>query len=157
METPETIGQVLTHEVELMSGFAEDVQTLLDKVVDAFGQSHSVGFEVFSSVWREMEFSLVSDFFAFVNYLKRFPLTDQCRGTFHAQGHLIILPLFQIFCGRKVFRELWEFTECGLRIVKEICIKATSTTEKIAAFYILYALYLKQPLRPRVGSLDFVN
>ena len=81
MESPETMGQVLTHEIELMSGFADDVQNILDKVVDAFAQSRSVGFEHFSAVWREMEFSLVSSDFLFgATTISRFlcPLMKIC-------------------------------------------------------------------------------
>jgi hypothetical protein len=54
-----------------------------------------------------------------------------------------------------LFRELWEFTECGLRIVKELFIKSPEPLEKAATLYLLYSLYLKQPLRPRVRKAIF--
>ena len=58
-----------------------------------------------------------------------------------------------IFNGRKMFRELWEFTECALRVVKEMFLKTSETFEKVATFFLLYGLYFKQPIRPQVKIL----
>ena len=60
----------------------------------------------------------------------------------------------QIFTGRKMFRELWEFTEVALRIVKEFLVTTPEPAEKAAALYLLYSLYFKQPTRPRVSFKD---
>ena len=57
-----------------------------------------------------------------------------------------------IFNGRKMFRELWEFTECALRVVKEMFLKTSETFEKVATFFLLYGLYFKQPIRPQVWT-----
>ena len=90
------MGQVLTHEIELMSGFADDVQNILDKVVDAFAQSRSVGFEHFSAVWREMEFSLVSSDFLFWRH-DDFPISLSLdENLFASPPHTFSIVLFNV-------------------------------------------------------------
>jgi len=60
-----------------------------------------------------------------------------------------------IFHGRESFRELYEFTEELLDIVKQYSLKTRKKDEnpegiRFAALYLLYALYFKQPCRPKV-------
>jgi len=60
-----------------------------------------------------------------------------------------------IFHGRESFRELYEFTEDMFDIVKQYALKARKKVDnpegiRFAALYLLYALYFKQPCRPKV-------
>jgi len=60
-----------------------------------------------------------------------------------------------IFCGREKFREMFEFTEEMLNKVKKYAMssynkKPNNQLVRFAAIYMLYALYFKQPCRPRV-------
>ena len=58
--------------------------------------------------------------------------------------------LFQIFHGRQGFRELTEFTEDLLKIVKSYTLKHNKMGIRAAAIYLWYTLYFKQPTRPKV-------
>jgi len=60
-----------------------------------------------------------------------------------------------IFHGRESFRELYEFTEELFDIVKQYALKTRKKDDnpegiRFAALYLLYALYFKQPCRPKV-------
>ena len=55
-----------------------------------------------------------------------------------------------IFHGRQGFRELTEFTEDLLKIVKSYTLKHNKMGTRAAAIYLWYTLYFKQPTRPKV-------
>lgn len=55
-----------------------------------------------------------------------------------------------IFHGRRSYRELYELIEDLFEIVKVQCLFPKEFGTRAAAFYLLYTLYFKQPLRPRV-------
>merc|ERR1712062_335477 len=55
-----------------------------------------------------------------------------------------------IFHGRQGFRELTEFTEDLLKIVKSYTLKHNKMGIRAAAIYLWYTLYFKQPTRPKV-------
>ena len=55
-----------------------------------------------------------------------------------------------IFHGRQGFRELTEFTEDLLKIVKSYTLKHNKMGIRSAAIYLWYTLYFKQPTRPKV-------
>lgn len=96
---------------DLMRGFSEDVQALMERTLELFRDHGEIGVEHFSQAWREMTFS-------------------------------------RIFCGRLIFRELYEFSETALKMVKDLFIKMTEVDEKSFALFLLYALFFKQPTRP---------
>ena len=55
-----------------------------------------------------------------------------------------------VFCGRSSFRELYEFTEDLFDLVKQETLSHNKMPIRAAAIYLLYALYFKQPTRPKV-------
>ena len=56
-----------------------------------------------------------------------------------------------IFCGRTSFKELYELTDDLMVLAKqEAAASHNKTPIRAAACYLLYALYFKQPLRPKV-------
>ena len=55
-----------------------------------------------------------------------------------------------IFHGRQSYRELHEFAENLLEMVKTFCLSPQEFGTTAAALYLLYVLYFKQPLRPKV-------
>ena len=64
-----------------------------------------------------------------------------------------------IYCGREYFRELHEFTEDLLEIVKQHMLSPHNQAHRAAAIYLLYGLYFKQALvekvRVRVTKSEF--
>ena len=55
-----------------------------------------------------------------------------------------------IFCGRQYARELYELTEEVLACAKRRALAPESQPVRAAAVYLTYALYFRQPLRPRI-------
>ena len=64
--------------------------------------------------------------------------------------HYNLSMILQIFHGRQDYRELFEFTEDLFDRVKKYCKPEINLGTRSAAFYLLYALFIKQPLRPIV-------
>ncbi len=56
----------------------------------------------------------------------------------------------QIFCGRQHDRELHEFSEDLLELVKRRALAPETVGVRAAALYLLYALYFRQPLVPKL-------
>ena len=67
---------------------------------------------------------------------------------FHTVWHRMQFGL--IFHGRQGFRELTEFTEDLLKIVKSYTLKNNDMGIRAAAVYLWYTLYFKQPTIPKV-------
>ncbi len=56
-----------------------------------------------------------------------------------------------IFCGRQMFRDLHEFTEHLFFLAAARAVDPErDLAERVAALYILYGLYFKQPILPKV-------
>ena len=65
---------------------------------------------------------------------------------------------FQIFHGRRSYRELYEFTEDIFANAKNLTLSENDFGTRAAAFYLLYVLFLKQPCRPQVRiKINYVD
>ena len=127
-------------------GLRDDIIEILTRTVELFDEDGTLRIAHFQNVWKSMKFGLVSLFISILIYM--------CLKS-------DITMIFQIFHGRQDYRELFEFTEDLFDRVKKYCKPEINLGTRSAAFYLIYALYFKQPLRPivriRVTSEEYEN
>ena len=58
--------------------------------------------------------------------------------------------LFFSTTGRPSFKEMFELTEDLIELAKQETCSHNKTPLRVAALYLIYSLYFKQPCRPRV-------